>query len=291
MSAVGLVAALVATSTGTGAGEAATTGGVAPSEVVRNAFQGHVLDGSGYVLPAGRWQVGLMEAKYGIFDFLDVGTSPYVWVLGPLLQGFAGNVSAKLGFRAGPVAAALEARYLFFDVERIDEERSDLTESRVSASVVPLTASVSVAPDAVQTYSFATRLVLAGGTADQSVESSEVAEGSAVSNAVHLILSGRWRLTRVFGLYARGYLQAWTQDIDVDGTSQPDPDIDIRLTASIDTTEDTGMLWSVLSGAHLIFGSVNLRVGAGYGAYFTPTLGLVLPVETVYPDFDLYVRF
>jgi hypothetical protein len=288
-----LLLATVLTVTSTAADEGAL-GVRARAEVpavAKNPHRGHVLDGSGYVLPRGRWQVGFVETKYGIFDWLNVGTSPYPWLLGPLLRGFSGNVSAKLGLTSGPVTVGLEGRLLYLDIERVDDTRSQLTEDRVRAFIAPVTGSVSFAPDATQTYSFATRLVLATGTGGRSVESSEIAEGAVASNAVHLLWSGRWRFTRRFGLYARGYFEPWIRNIEVDGTSQPEPNVNVRFTASIDTTEDTGRRWSVLGGAHLIFANVNLRLGLGYGSYFAPAIGVVVPLESFYPDLDLYVRF
>lgn len=255
-----------------------------------NPFQGHLLDGSGYVLPRGRWQLGFIETKYGIFDWLDVGTSPYPWLLGPLLEGFSGNFSGKLGFRAGRWAASFEGRYLFLNVKQTEEKRSEVAEDRVTASLVPLTAAVSWRPDDTQTYSFATRYLFIFGTADSSQQSREVAEGASTTEALHLIASARWRITEAFGLYARGYFEPWSSELAVDAETRPDEQTRVTMRASVDATEDTGLRWSALVGTHLVFGPVNLRLGLGYGHYFTPALGLVVPVESLYPDFDLYVR-
>lgn len=273
-------------------------GGIAEVEAVdtpmkedRNFFRGHLLDGTGYVLPKGRWQIGLIETKYGIFDWLDIGTSPYPWILAPILKGFSGNVSVKGGVEMGAFRASLEARYLYLNVSQTEEEGTQVTEDRVSAQVVPLTAALTFAPDGGrQAYSFATRYVIADAWADQSRQSQEVVEGAAALNAVHLILSANWRISEVFGLYARGYLEPWAGNIEVDGEGQAAANTRVAVQASLDPDEDVDPKWSALGGVHLAFDNVNVRVGLGYGSYFTPAVGLVIPEQRIFPDFDIYVR-
>jgi hypothetical protein len=255
-----------------------------------NPWAGHILDGSGYLLPKGAGQIGFVESQYAIFDFLSVGTSPYPWLLGPVLNGFVGNLNVKGGFHVGSVAMSLEARYMFLNIEQTEEARSEITEERVEASVAPITAAVTWAPGRRHAYSLAARYVLVDATADESRQEQEIFEGSAATDQFQLILSGRWRLTKTIGLYGRGYLQPWTQDLSVTAEAAPDARTRYVLAATLDTNEDTSVLWSVLGGVHLVFANVNVRAGLGYGHYFAPAVGLSLEGEMFYPDFDIYVR-
>jgi len=273
--------------TAPGAGSEARATSTEPTRLNR-VYEGHVLDGSGLVLPRGRWQVGLIETQYGLFDWLDIGTSPYPWLIGPLLQGFSGNVGMKLGLVGRTVAASIEARFLLLNVERTED---DGARTRVSAYVLPLTAAVSLLPDDAQAYSLAGRLIVAEAFADDTAESEEVTEGAAATNAFQLVASARYRFGRVFGLYARGLVQPWVQNINVDGESRPDSQTRITFQGSFDPGEDDGVRWSVLAGAHLILSNINLRFGMGYGSYFMPAFGLVVPGTFFYPDLDLYIRF
>lgn len=283
-----LVAA--ATSTGDPKPQAELAPSIAAPPRAINPFAGHRLDGSGYLIPARRWQVGLTETSYGLFDGLSVGTSPYPWLVAPVLQGFSANVSLKTGLRTAHVAVSLEARYLYLNVQQVEDARSSLTENRVSGSVVPLTAAVSWRLDDIQTYSFAARYVLSIADGTQSRQSQEVVEGAAITDALHMIFSARWRVTKIFGLYGRGYFEPWNRALQVEGEGGPSERTRVRFRASVDTTEDTGLRWSALAGAHLIFGNVNVRLGVGYGSYFAPAVGLVVPNESLYPDLDIYVR-
>ncbi len=253
-----------------------------------NPFQGHLLDGSGYLLPRGRWQIGLLDTGYGIFDQLNVTTSPYPWILAPLLEGFSVNLGIKVGFGGPTLAPSLEARYVYLDIRQTEESRSELTETRVSAHIVPVTAALTFAPDAIQAYSLAARYTVVEIGASESRQSQEVTEGAAGADQFHMILSGRWRFTSVVGLYVRGNIAPWLQNLNVEGETNPDDQSTVSVTGSFDTTDDVP--WSALGGVHLIFGNVNVRVGMGYGNYFAPVLGLTLPDQSVFPDFDLYVR-
>jgi hypothetical protein len=255
-----------------------------------NPFNGHRLDGSGYTLPAGRWQVGLIETSYGFTDWLSAGTSPYPWILAPLLQGFSANLGVKAGLRFGDWTASLDARYFYVNIEQTEEDRSELTESRVSASIVPLTTALTFAPTDRHAVSLAVRYTFTETSAEQSRQSQEVAEGAAAADTLHIVVTGRWRLTGIFGVYFRSYVSAWNEDLVVEGESEPDAQTRIVLEASIDPNDDTGRPWSIVGGAHLVFDNVNIRAGLGYGNYFPPLLGLALPDRGIVPDFTLYVR-
>jgi hypothetical protein len=243
--------------------------------------QGHTLDETAYLLPARTAELGLFYFGYGVTDWLNVGTFPELWLMGPLLGGLIANASLKAGVPVAPWARlSLEASptYLYLTHNG----------NQVRGLVVPVTLASSFSAGPGHAYSLAGRYIGLTGT-DQSDMASQEVEGAALTKMVQVIADARYPLSQSVGIYARGYFQPWEQYTQVDGSSQVDPQTSVQLEAESATY--TSRPWALLLGVHFHWGNVNLRVGAGYGNFFLPRLGVPLRKQGLIPDLDFYVRF
>lgn len=244
------------------------------------ALAGHTLDASGYTLSRNAVELGLFYAGYGIFDELSVGTNPAPWIVAPLFDGMSANASVKLGLRPWPRwAIGLEGSPTWLRVERGGEE--------IRAFLAPVTLAVSARATAKMNLSLAGRWVEVRGKNESDLSAQEI-EGAAITRAVQMFVHARHRFNDKVAVYARGALQPWEQPLRVDATAELGERTSVGLEAEAETY--SARPWSVLAGVHLRFGSVNLRLGFGYGNYFVPRLGLVLK-KVPFPDVDLYARF
>src|SRR5688500_8438864 len=58
-----------------------------PADEDEDPTHGHILDATGYLLAGRTAELGLFYMGYGITDWLNVGTQPAFWVIGPLFGG------------------------------------------------------------------------------------------------------------------------------------------------------------------------------------------------------------
>jgi hypothetical protein len=244
---------------------------------------GQALQATGYVLPQGNVELGILFAGYGITDWLTVGLQPIYWVAAPILGGVSVTAAVKLGVPLGDhLGVALEVNPIWF---RVDIDGND-----VRGVLLPVTLATSLHPDAVQHYSLAARYSSAEGLNDTEIASQEVA-GTALTRLVQLIGQMQFQVTKGVGLYVQGVLQLWEQELRIEGSGR----IDDRTRVQIDgaaSSVDQALPWAALAGIHLRWSAVNLRLGAGYGNIFVPRIGLTSRrYEGVIPDLDFFVRF
>lgn len=250
-----------------------------PSEIA--IPQGHTLDASGYLLPGRTVELGLYYMGYGITDWLNVGTNPGLWAIGPALGGLVANASLRLGFPiADLVSVSVDASPIFL---RVDRRNGD----RVRGMVVPITLAGSLLPKDNQSYSLAVRYVGVTGQNESDAQSQKV-EGAALTQVVQVTAQARFQVLKWLALYARGTVQPWEQDFGIDGSYQADSQTRVSIEGSSDATKTRP--WSAVAGFDFRFGPVYLKLGAGYGNFFVPRIGLFTPAIPQ-PDFDLYVRF
>lgn len=245
---------------------------------------GHILDASGYLLPRGTVELGLYTSGYGVADWLNVGTFETIWLLGPLIGGFAGNLTAKVGAPLGRrVHLGLEGNLTLLRLNRDD--------TKIRGLLLPITLGASVEPARWQNYSVAARFIDVSGkdASDFSGQEIEEVEGAAITRLFQLIGHARFRATRVVAFYVRGYYQPWQQSLKLDATSRLDARTTVRVQGEAEAVDFVP--WAALGGVHLRWGAANLRIGAGYGHFFIPRLGLSTPGRSVLPDLDFYARF
>jgi hypothetical protein len=264
------------------AGAAKAPAQPAPPPEDPDPTKGHILDGTGYVLPARTAEFGLFYMGYGITDWLSVGTSPGLWVIGPLLGGVVANVSVKVGVPITHwVNVGLEASPIYLHV--------DHQGSKARGFILPLTLAGTFNATASQDYSLGVRYVAIQGQ-DETDTDNQSLEGAVVTSLAQLVFDGRYRFTEKFGLYARAYYEFWEKNLGAQGVYQPDDSTTIEVEGEADPNSGSRP-WAVILGTHLRFSSVNLRLGVGYGNFFVPRMGPFIPEKTVFPDLDFYVRF
>ena len=257
-------------------GEAASEGADDPDPT-----RGHILDATGYLLRRGTVELGLFYLGYGITDWFNVGIHPLPYIAAPLLKGGAGNVSAKFGVPFTEwLDVGLEGNLTWV---RIDNDGG-----RTRGFIYPITLAASAQATPEQNYSLAMRYVGVNGGNETDRQSQEL-EGAAITRLFQVIVDGRYRITETTAIYARGYVEPWDQNLNVDSEIQLDQQTTVQIEGEAAAAEER-IPWSALAGAHFRWGSINLRVGVGYGNYFIPRLSL--PVfRSVFPDLDFYARF
>ncbi len=242
---------------------------------------GHILDATGYLLPGRTAELGLFYMGYGITDWLNIGTQPAMWVLGPLFGGRSGNLGVKLGLPITHwvnVGLEVNATWVSFEED----------EARTRGVVIPATLGASLNATPNQNYSLAARYIAAEGGNQSSIDAQEV-EGAAVTRIFQLIGEARYRFTDGFALYSRGYYQAWEEDLNVDGEADIDDDTSVEVEG--EAAAVGARPWAVILGTHLHWGAINLRLGVGYGNYFVPSMSFSVPNKRLFPDLNFYARF
>jgi hypothetical protein len=155
---------------------------------------------------------------------------------------------------------------------------------------LPLTLAGSFHPTRSQSYSLGVRYTSAHGVNESTVDAQEIA-GTALTRLLQLVGQAQFQLTGAVAIYGIVYLQPWTQNLGVQGEAQLDPSTTVHIEG--ETSASTHSLpWAAMAGAHLRFGIVNIRLGAGYGNFFVPRIGETTRLYKGFvPDFDFFVRF
>jgi hypothetical protein len=115
------------------------------------------------------------------------------------------------------------------------------------------------------------------------------AQTAIAASALQLHAMGEWRATRVVAvtLQVHGQPYATPATVHITGTDSLGQKVGFSGTvAPVDRTALAAVASVAFSGSHF-----NARVGAGYGALFLPSMGITIPVTTVFPEVDAYVRF
>jgi hypothetical protein len=244
---------------------------------------GQALQSTGYVLPQGNVELGILFAGYGITDWLTVGLQPIYWVAAPVLGGVSVNAAVKLGVPIGDyLNVALEVNPLWLKVQ--------IDGNDIRGILLPITLATSLHPDTIQHYSLAVRYSSAEGFNETEIASRQVA-GNAVTRLVQLIGQMQFQVMRGVGLYVQGLLQLWDQALRLEGSGAIGDRTRVRIDG-VASSVDQALPWAALAGVHLSWRALNLRLGAGYGNIFVPRIGLTSRrYEGVIPDLDLFVRF
>src|SRR5262249_50856225 len=107
------------------------------------------------------------------------------------------------------------------------------------------------------------------------------------ASAIQLHATVEYRLSRVVALTAQFHAQPYATPLQVQTTG-----VDIigdksdfnGTVVPVEQTAVAASLSAVFSWRHL-----NSRFGAGYGAIFLPSMGVMIPMTTVFPEIDAYV--
>lgn len=258
-------------------------GSAAPARAYHTSRE-RVTDETAYTLRGGSLRAGLFKLQYGPVDFATVGTYTLPWAL------LAATVHAKVRvLQIDPVAVALQAGFAYFDSSRLswlDDEAGD-----AKITVLPLEAFVSYRmTDITLSSSVAyTEVAVDGALAIDAFDGAV----QGATDTLQLTATGELRLSKVIALIVH---MRWLVLQRVLGTADATvyPDAFTTVAVHSDVTNDelvVGGGYSIVPAAQFSWGTVNLRLGLGYGNYNVPLVNFVLPQRTLIPDFDVFFLF
>jgi len=247
-----------------------------------------ITEDTAYLLPQGEFSIGILRAEFGIFDQLMVGTYTSPWLVSLAIQQWIANVYAKAGFRVGEFAVSGEVTFFLMRIK-------DLTipgivdHGNMNADTLPLSLAGSYAPLDWFTASLTGTYVQVFAGSNTTVRSTQFGTVGANNN---LTLTGRFefRLTRVTQLMLTAQYLPWSSPAVVESKASPTPTSTLNINATVDTSALQNA-WAIVPGIAFSWSAINFRVGAGYGNFFIPGVGLVTTDQGFVPELDFYVRF
>jgi hypothetical protein len=246
----------------------------------------HIVDGTAHGLRAREVRVGLWQIEVAPVSMLTVGTDTAPWAAGPFLGSVVKNGHAKLRL--------LGTRPLTLGVTGGVYQASGLRTFGAlgggSGSLWVLPSSMLASSDLTRDLSLHLGVTWIYANGNGILESG-LARGplNVAANALQIHAMGELRVSRLVALLVIVRAQPWASALTV-RTALTD-DLGARLafegTASLPRETGLAALGAVaLSGRH-----VNVRLGAGYGALFVPSMSVMIPISTVQPELDIHVRF
>ena len=193
------------------------------------------------------------------------------------------NAHAKLGLiRSAPLSVSLQGNAHYATVE----ESSSV---RAGAFIVP--ASLFVSSDLHRRWSLHLESTYTHAWGRGSVVERKLSStGAIVASSLQVGVMLEHRLTSVTALLLRGRVQPWITPIAVRASGHVDDRTRADISADVDVTGDEPR-WAALGGAAFSWSNVNLQLGAGYGTFFVPSLGVALPYRGVLGDANFFFRF
>jgi len=245
-----------------------------------------ITDDTPYVIPEGARRVGLWKLQYGIQGVrgLEVGTYilPYAsWAFD------VGSVNAHVKYQflrsdRWALAASLGLAYV------------DLGGIGVEAQMFVVPVQLLAARHLGRRFTLGAGLMYTQitGTAQYNEdEASELRGAVAIDNAQSWLFL-MFQVSRGWSLYleSRGISST---EAAASGTAKHAIDdrtsIDVELTGKASIDEMQGA--STLLAAQYSGRRFRLRLGVGYGNFNLPVINFIVPVATVFPEFDLYWVF
>jgi hypothetical protein len=225
-------------------------------------------------LGAGKLQLGILAIRYGITDWLVIGTDPPAWAIRSVASVLVPNLHVKIVAvrRANLWVAGRAAAYYVFS--------NGGSQASTHAAVIPLSVFVSGrVVDKLWLHGEGTYVVAQVSGANDLGRKD--LRGAAAANAGQLGLMAELRLNRTVALTATGRLQVYTSRVNLQGSGtvgDVQMNIDGRLTPRVEHP------WEAIAGIALLWTHVRLMVGAGYGNYFVPGMDVPLPDKGFVPD-------
>lgn len=245
-----------------------------------------LVDATAHTLRAREARIGLWEVELGAFDFATVGTDTAPWAASFIVDSVVENGHVKLRLlRTTPLTLSVSAAVYHTDLS----SKGRLVSGQGSLLLVPVTGFVS--SDLTSDLSLHLGVTYAHLDApDLSLDVGNARAQTAIAvSALQLHAMGEWRATRVVALTLQVHGQPYATPAAVHITSTDSFGQKVGFSGTVapaDRTAVSAVASVVFSGRH-----VNARVGAGYGAIFIPSMGITIPITTVFPEVDAYVRF
>jgi hypothetical protein len=241
-----------------------------------------LLDHTAHTLDGFEFRIGLWQLDAGISKRVNIGTDTAPYVASFILKRFIPNVHGKVNlYRSPPLTLSLEARFYY--------AFAGGDGANASIAIVPLTAYVSsdLTPD-LSLHGEATYTTV-GASATAHAQSLD-AKGAVAVQSFQLGAMLEYRLTRVTALTLRGRLQPVFSPAVVRTTVTRDANTNASVDANLEPRY-RGATAAVIGGVAFSWKNINLSLGVGYGSFFVPSLGVVLPGNSILPDGSFDVRF
>ena len=245
-----------------------------------------LVDATAHTLRAREARVGLWELELGIFELATVGTDTAPWAASFLFDSVVANGHVKVRLlHTAPLTMSVAAAVYHTDLS----PSGRLVSGNGSLLLVPVSGFVS--SDLSSDLSLHLGVTYAHLDApDLSLDiGSSRAQTAIAASALQLHAMGEWRATRVVALTLQVHGQPYATPAAVHITTTDSAGEKVAFSgtvAPVDRTALAAVASVAFSGRHF-----NARVGAGYGAIFLPSMGITIPISTVFPEVDAYVRF
>lgn len=247
---------------------------------------------TGHVLPRNSVQLGLGSVAYGALDFLQVETAPIGFAL-PLFTGdFAPNINVRVGVRYfDPVffSFGIGAVYVHLSdahEEALGEELGGSLDTELWS--MPMIGAVSYHPTDELLVSSDLSYFVTNNSARAATDTGS-STALLASSSLQGGLTAQYALGRVFAFTLKSRMVFWAPQIPIDVTGDVDGTT-VTLAGNVEVATVEGA-FQIIPGIAFSWSFFNLRLGAGYGNLFLPTLGLVSSYQGFTPDLELYFRF
>jgi hypothetical protein len=246
------------------------------------------VDDTAYTLRQGEFQLGVLFQHIGVLPRVQLDFVLAGYMLGAFTDVFLPNLSAKLRiFDLGQVSfgASVGLAYARF------RPSSPETGTRADLAIVPASLYLSWRPARafIGSIDFSGTWVKSlAGTDD--VATSDELQGAATVSSFSTGANLIFPLTRVFALTVGGRVLLYQTPVTVSSNTRVDSHTNVELNGEV-TVENADFAWQVVPGAFFSWGTFNLRAGLGYGSFFLPRLGLVVPKKTIVPELEASFRF
>jgi hypothetical protein len=233
-----------------------------------------------YTVGADTLQLGLLAFNYGINNHLDIGVDPPYWLARSVIPVLIPNLHLKdTVLDEGPVTLSIQVAGYWALLQ---------TTNAQSASLIAAPLTVYASFRLLDRLWLHTEGTYVYAQAFGSGDFHQLHLGGAVASQI-VQVGGKleWRLTRIFSLTATGVYQVYTADLAFQASGNIDPyttgNVDGRAVAMVSHP------WEAIGGVAFLWRHIHLILGAGYGYYFIPGLGLAYPQRMFVPDGDVSV--
>jgi hypothetical protein len=247
-------------------------------------FEGdeHLIDYTAYTLRQNEFRLGLQELEFGPAAWMTVGTDMLPYVAQLYLPAAVPNAHVKLSLETPHFAVAVRSAFYYAILSQ-----SIGGADGASAFIVPVSVLGSVPLDDRWSLHGEASYVFLNAASDANVQSLEM-QGTAVVSSVQLGAMVELRTTRWLALTLRGRWQPWVSPMQINATTRPDSQTTATVQGEVAPTRDA---WMAIFSTEFSWKNFNMRLGAGYGFWFVPSLNLALAYEGVVGDADLAFRF
>jgi hypothetical protein len=241
------------------------------------------LEDSAYLLRDREWQLGLQQFAVGLGP-CQLSTRTFPWFLGFAYRKLIPNLgfAATMVERRG-VTLSGEARLFYINSRGLSS-----SETIAHVFLVPVALATSWRINDRHTTSLIAKYVRVMSVANTD-EGDLNMSGTALADNFQVTGSWEWRMRNFFALLLVIHYLPYQGD----AVFHSDVNLDDRTHAKVQGEADAEHMQNTVAGSlssSFSWKHFNLRMGFGYGAFFMPGMGLVLPLKYPFPEFNFYWR-